>query len=93
MSLDDSQFLYNYNCKIAKEMWDTLKMIYGVSPSVKQEQMNTRGEEDEYFIHKCFFKFRYVRNGIRMYVTNKYLRVKNWNQKSGPILKSTDKSV
>lgn len=28
-------------------MWDTLQMIYGVSPSIKQERINTRGEEDE----------------------------------------------
>lgn len=28
-------------------MWDTLEMIYEVSPSIKQDKMNTRGEEDE----------------------------------------------
>lgn len=35
MSLDDIKFLYVYNFKTAKEMWDTLEMIYGVSSSIK----------------------------------------------------------
>lgn len=62
-------------------MWDTLEMIYGVSLSIKQGRMNTSGEKDECFIHKCFSKFINVGNNIRTFVTNKYLRVKNWNQK------------
>ena len=58
-------------------MWDTLEIIYGVSPSVKQEKMNQRGEEDDFFIHKWFPKFRNVRENIRMLFSNKYQRVKN----------------
>lgn len=45
MCLDDSKFSYVHHSKIAKEMWDTLAMIYGVSPSIEQEEINTRGEE------------------------------------------------
>lgn len=58
-------------------MWDTLEMIYGVSPNIEQEWMNTQGEEDEFFIYKCFYKFINVRNNIIKFITNKYLRVKN----------------
>lgn len=35
MSLDDSKFYGVHHCKNAKEMWDTLDMIYGVSLSIK----------------------------------------------------------
>ena len=31
--------------KTAKEIWDTLKLIYGDSSSIKQEKMNTRGKK------------------------------------------------
>ena len=47
MTLDDSKLLYIYNCKTTKEIWDTLEMIYGVSPSIEQEEMNIRGKKDE----------------------------------------------
>lgn len=33
--------MYVINCNSTKEMWDTFKMIYGVSPSIEQEKMNT----------------------------------------------------
>lgn len=91
MSLDDSRILYFYNFKTTKEMWDTLEIIYEVSPSIEREEMNTRGKEGECFIHKCFSKFINVWNYIETFVTNRYLRVKNW--KSGLILKSRDESV
>lgn len=45
ISLDDSQFFYVHNWKSAKEMWETLEMIYGISLNIKQERMKTRGEE------------------------------------------------
>lgn len=38
MSLNDSKVLYVYNCKSSEEIWDTLKIIYGVSSSVEQEK-------------------------------------------------------
>lgn len=40
-SLDDSKLFYVYNFKTAKEMWDTIEMIYRVSSSFEQEEMNT----------------------------------------------------
>lgn len=58
-------------------MWDTLEMIYGVSQSIKQEEMNTRGEEDESITHQCSTKFRISRNYIGTFITNQYLRVKS----------------
>lgn len=45
MYLDDSEILYVYNCKIAKEIWDNLEMIYEISPSIEQKEMNTRGKK------------------------------------------------
>lgn len=45
--------------------------------------MNTREEEDGYFFHKCFSKFR----NVRIFVIAKYLRIKNLNKKSHPYLK------
>lgn len=80
----------SYKCKSIKEIWDTLRMIYEVSPNIKWEEMNTHDEEDEWFIHKCFCKFKNVRNYIGMFITNEYLRVNNWNHKSDSILKSRD---
>lgn len=47
MSLDENQIFYVLNCNSAKEMCDALEMIYDVSPSIKQERMNTQGEEDK----------------------------------------------
>lgn len=41
MSLIENQFFYVLRCNSAKEMWDTLEMINGVSPSIEQERMNT----------------------------------------------------
>lgn len=52
MTLDDSKLIYIYNCKTAKEIWDTLEMIYEVSPSIEQEEKSIQGEEDEGFFHK-----------------------------------------
>lgn len=40
MSLYDSKLHYVHHCQTSKEMWDTLKMIYGFSPSIKHEKMN-----------------------------------------------------
>lgn len=85
--LNENQFLYILKCNSAKEMWDTLEMIYGLSPSIKQNGMNTRDEEDECFFHKCFSNFKNIWRYVRTFVSNKYIRVKNWNQKSDPILK------
>lgn len=66
-------------------------MIYGVSSSIKQEEMNIRGKEDEDIIHQRFPNFRIARNYIGPFVTNQYLRIKNW--KHNIILKSKDQSV
>lgn len=75
MSLDDSHFIYVYNCKTAKEIWDTLEMIYGISPSIEQEEMNTGSKANEDITHKYFSKFRNIRNYISTFFTNQYLRV------------------
>ena len=91
MFLNFSKLLYVYNFNSAKEMWDT-EMIYEVSPSIEQERMNTRDKEDECFIHKYFPKFRNIINYIGIFVTNKCLRIKNWNKKCDPILKLKDES-
>lgn len=40
MSVDDGIIFY-VHCKIAKEMWYIIEIIYGVSPSVKQEELYT----------------------------------------------------
>lgn len=52
-------------------------MIYGVSPSVQQKEMNTQDEEDEEVTLKRFSKLRNIRNYIRRFLTNQCLRVKN----------------
>lgn len=36
MSLDDINLIYVYNCKTAKEIWNTFEMIYGVSPNIER---------------------------------------------------------
>lgn len=54
MSLDDSKFYHVHKCNTAKEIWDTLDMIYRVSPSIELEKMNPRGEDDEYTTFECF---------------------------------------
>lgn len=87
MSLDDNNLLYIYDCNSTKEIWDNLNMIYGVSWSIEQEQMNTHSEE-KCFGHKCFSKFSKVKNYIGILFTNQYIIVMNWN--SSPILKSKD---
>lgn len=85
MSLDDSKFNYVHHCKISKEMWDTLKMIYEALPSIKQEEINTRDEEDKDITLKYFSKLRNIGKYVGNCITNKYLRVKNW--KFNPTLK------
>lgn len=90
MTLYYRKFHYVHPYNTAKKSWDTLKMIYGVSPSIKQEKMNTRGEKDEDTNHKCFSKFRNIRNYLGNFITNKYLRI-SW--KFNPILKSKDGSL
>lgn len=91
MFIDDIKFFYVHRCKTAKEMWNALEMIYKVFPSIKQEEMDTRGEEDEHTSFKCFSKFRNIRNYIGTFVANQCLRVKNW--KFNQILKSKDGSL
>lgn len=54
ISLDDNQLFYVHNCNFAKEMWNTPEMIYGISPNIELQRMNTRGEKYECFLHKCF---------------------------------------
>lgn len=55
--------------------------------------MNIQGEEDECFFHESFSTFINFGNIFITFVTNKYLRINNWNQKSDPILKSRDGNV
>lgn len=86
MSLGDIKFYYVHQLNSAKEMWDTLEMIHGVSSSIEQEDMNTRGEYDEDVNLKCFLKNRNVRIYIGTFITNQCLRVKD--RKLNPILKS-----
>lgn len=65
--------------------------MYGVSPTINQEEMNTRGEENEGLFHKLSSNFRNFRNYIGTFVTNQYLTIKN--RKSNPILKLKDGNV
>lgn len=65
-------------------------MIYGVSPSNKRNWTHEAKKIKVSFIN-CFFKFRIARNHIGTYVTNQYLKVKNW--KLNPIVKSKDRSA
>lgn len=58
MSIDDSKFFHVHHFQTTKEIWDTLKMIYGFSLSIKQKEMNTRGEEGEDTTLRCFSKFK-----------------------------------
>lgn len=53
-SLYDSIFFNVHDCKTAKEIWDTLEMIYGASPSIEHEEINRRGEEVEDTTFKPF---------------------------------------
>lgn len=75
------------------DMWDFLEMIGEVSPSIEQERMNTRGKEVETsYEYECYFHIycstiRNFGSHLRTSVANKYIRVKNWNKKPGPILK------
>lgn len=64
MTLDDIELLYIYNYKTAKEIWNTLEMIYGVSPSIDQEKINIQYEEGEGLFHMCTVNFRNVKNYI-----------------------------
>lgn len=90
MSLDDTKILYVHNFKTFKEMWDILEIIYGFYPSIEQEEMKTWGAEDEDIIFN-FKKNRNIGSCIGVFVTNQFLRVKNW--KFNPIIKSKDKSL
>lgn len=78
-------------------MWDTLEVIYGVPPKMEQDGMNTRGEEVE-TPNECEICFHIWCSTLRNFgtyvitvVINKYLRIKNRNQKPGQILKSRDR--
>lgn len=75
MPLNDNKLLYVHHCKISKEIWDSLEMIYGVSSSIKQKEINIC-EEDVTF--KCLSNFRSISNYVGNCMTNKYLRAKNW---------------
>lgn len=77
--LEENQFFYVHTCNSAKEMCDTYEMIYGVSSSIKQERMNTRDDEDEFFFHKSFSILRKFSNNIKTLVAKKYLKIKNWD--------------
>lgn len=68
-------------------------MIYGVSLSIEQEETNTLGEEDECFFHKCLLNYRNLGSNVIKFISNKCIRIKNWNQKPNPILKSRDENV
>lgn len=61
-----------------KEMWDILKKIYVVPNDMERENL---------FIQEWFSNI-----GINLikYASNKYLRFKNWYQKSDPALDSKD---
>lgn len=74
---------------------ETFEMIYGVSPSIEQEGLNTWDKEDgcEWFFHNFFSTFKTFGNNFITFITNKYLISKNCNQKSDPILKSRDENV
>lgn len=82
MSQYDIKFHYIHHCQTSKEIWDTLEMIYGTSLSIEQENMNIRGGEDKNTTLGYFSNFRIIGN----YITNKYIRVNNWN--FNPTLKS-----
>lgn len=90
MPLNEIQFMYVLNCNSTKEIQDTLEMIYGVFSSIEQKRVNIRDEKlDEY---ECYFhiwcsNFRNLGSYVRIFVSNEYLRVKNWNKKFDPILK------
>lgn len=88
MSLNDTIFHYVHHCNTSKEMWGNLEMLYEVSPSIKQQKMNTRGKEDN---HGYFYKFISIGKFVENYFTNKYLRIKNW--KFNPTLESADESL
>lgn len=95
MSLNENKFLYVLKCNSVQEMWDTLEITYGVSPSIEHDGMNTPGKEDECecFFHKCFSTLINFEHNLRTFFTNKYLRINIWNQKPDPILKSRDENV
>lgn len=86
MYLDYTKCFYVHYCKTYKEMWNTLKMIYGVYPSIELEEMNARGKEDGDTTFKCFSKFRNIEIYIGTFLNNQYLRIKIW--KFNPILES-----
>lgn len=46
-ALSSKDFYRVFTCDSTKKVQDTLEMIYGVSPSVKQERMNTQIHEVE----------------------------------------------
>lgn len=46
-SLNTRDYLYVSNYNIAKEIWNTLEIIYGDFLEIKQEKMNMRIQKDE----------------------------------------------
>lgn len=55
--------------------------------------MNTQGEEDECLFHNYFSILRCFGNNVRTFIANKFLRIKNWDQKPSIILKLRYKNV
>lgn len=47
-------------------------------PPLKQEDMNKRGKEDEDITLRYFSNFINIGSCIETFITNQYLRVKNW---------------
>ena len=81
MFLNNTISHYVHICKTSKEMWDTLKLIYGDSPSIKQEKMNTGKEDDIGCFSNCTSIGKFAGNCV----TNKYFKIKNY--KFNPTLK------
>lgn len=44
-TLSSKYFYYVFNCDSAKEVWETLEMIFGVFTSIKPERMTTKIQE------------------------------------------------
>lgn len=98
-SLSSKVFYYIFTCESVEEVWETLEMIYGFSPSIKPGGMNTQTQKVEIsnafemYLHKWWSTIGNLGGYVRNFLYNKYLRVTNWNEKLDLILKLGDKSV
>ena len=88
MFLNNTNFHYVHICKTSKDIWDALKLIYGDSPSIKQEKINTQGKEDN---HGCFYNYTSIGKFSENYVANKKFRITSL--KFNATLKSIDMSL